>query len=366
MDVRFTTELLKSLKQDDLIFSYSGAISDSITHKIIELTQSNIDSAGNFVKFKNKISFLMAECYQNVARHSKHSVSEENITDIHGAFYVRSIGNSFHIASANAISIDFVASIKEKLDKVNSLNSEELRLLQKQVLAQGKLSDRGGAGLGIIEMARRTGQKITYEFEPIDNDLALFFLQLNISNSDEDSVSTPENTLEHMKMIYHKMQENRLLVIHKGDFSENSILPIIHMIEKNILRLNEVKAGKQKLYNISVELLQNISIHAAKINGMNEALFTLKKTEEGFIIGTSNYIDKENAVNLDETFKRLNLLSKDELNELYRERLRLMIDEDLTSGGGIGLIYIFRKSNDIKYLITDLSDRPLLTLLVNL
>lgn len=366
MDVAFTTELLRYLKPDDLVFAYSGTISDSITHKIIELTQSNIDSAGNFVRFKNKISFLMAECYQNVARHSKYSISEGNLSDIHGAFYVRSVGNSFHIASANAINKEFVDSIKVKLDKVNSLSADELRLLQKQVLAQGKLSDRGGAGLGIIEMARRTGQKITYEFVPIDETLSLFFLQLNILNTEDQDVSAPEHTLEHMKMLYYKMQSNKLLVVHKGDFSENSILPIIHMIEKNILRLNEVKSGKQKLYNISVELLQNISMHAAKTNGMNEALFTLKKIEDGFVIGTSNYIDTESIATLDDTLQKLMKMSKAELNDLYREKLRLLIEEDISAGGGIGLIYIFRKSTSIRYSISNFNNSSLLTLLVNL
>jgi hypothetical protein len=365
MDVVFNTELLKDLKADDLVFAYSGTISDSITHKIIELTQSNIDSGGNFVKFKNKISFLMAECYQNVARHSKYSVDEKNINEIRGAFYVRSIGSNFHIASANSISREFIDSIKDKLDKVNSLSPDELRLLQKQVLAQGKLSDRGGAGLGIIEMARRTGQKISYEFEPINDELALFFLQLNISNVEGQYVQEVDCSLKHMKSLYHKMQDNNLLVVHKGDFSENSVLPIIHMIEKNILRLNEIKAGKQKLYNISVELLQNISMHAEKKNGVNEALFTLKKVDDGFIIGTSNYVQSCHTNLLTGTLENLLLLRKDELNELYREKLRLLIDEN-ASGIGIGLIYIFRKSNKIKYAITPFNGRVLLTLMVSI
>jgi len=365
MNVDFTTDLLKSLESDDLVFAYSGVISDTITHKIIELTQSNIDSAGNFVRFKNKISFLMAECYQNVARHSRYSVDMGLNSELRGAFYVRSFGDRFHIASANSVSVEFIDTIKEKLDKVNSLSPDELRLLQKQVLAQGKLSERGGAGLGIIEMARRTGQKILYEFEPIGDNLALFFLQLNIVNSDDPTLGVDDNSLEYMKQLYRKMQENNLLVIHKGDFSENSVLPIIHMIEKNILRLNEVKHNKQKLYNISVELLQNISLHAARVDGVNEALFTLKKSEEGFIVGTSNYIDEAKVEHLRESLNELYQLSRSELNDLYREKLQLLVDEGV-SGVGIGLIYLFRKSSEVKYAITPKDKKHLITFLVRL
>jgi hypothetical protein len=365
MNVDFTTSLLNSLAHDDLVFAYSGVISDSITHKIIELTQSNIDSAGNFVRFKNKISFLMAECYQNVARHSKYSIENDGDVELRGAFYVRSFGNSFHIASANTVSNEYIESIKEKLDKVNSLSPDELRLLQKQVLAKGKLSDRGGAGLGIIEMARRTGQKISYEFMQVDETLAVFFLQLNILNSDEHNKSELDCSLEHMKLLYQKMQDNNLLVVHKGDFSENSVLPIIHMIEKNILRLNEIKHSKQKLYNISVELLQNISMHAARVDGANEALFTLKQTDDGFIIGTGNYIDQLQVEPLHSTLDELHEMQKPELNALYREKLRLLIDEN-AAGVGIGLIYIFRKSSEVKYAIVPQGNRYLLSFMVRI
>lgn len=362
MDVNTTADLLKDLSQDDLIFAYTGSVSDSITHKIIELTQYNIDSAGNFVRLKNKISFLMAECYQNVARHGKYTQEDDNLYDHHGAFYVRSVGDTFNIASANTVNRDSIPIIKEKLDKVNSLSSDELRLLQKEVLAKGKLSDRGGAGLGIIEMARRTGQKISYDFETLNDNVSLFFIQLNIrSQSDEQQHDDKvEPSLEHMKSLYSKMRSENLIILHKGDFSENSVLPIIHMIEKNILRLNETKMGKQKLYNVSVELLQNISMHAYRGDRINEALFVLEQNENHFIIGASNYIENSKIEPLTKHLNYLNKLTKEELNELYREKLRLLIDEN-SSGIGIGLIYIFRKSNHLDFSIKNTGEQSVLT-----
>jgi hypothetical protein len=348
MDVNSTADLLKSLKQDDLIFAYTGLVSDSITHKIIELTQFNIDSSGNFVRLKNKISFLMAECYQNVARHGKYINETDSLIDYQGAFFVRSIDNIFYIASANSVNKDTIPSIKEKLDKVNSLSPEELRLLQKQVLSKGKLSDRGGAGLGIIEMARRTGRKICFNFEDIDDKTALFFIQLSIVSDENQEDTFSEKSLLYIEDLYNRMIKENLVVLHKGDFSENSVLPIIHMIEKNILRFNDLKVGKQKLYNISVELLQNISMHALKTDKLNEGLFLLEQHNNHFVIGTSNYIENSKIKGMEDTLNDLKKLDKNELNALYRDKLRLLIDEKVL-GIGIGLIYIFRKSNALDY-----------------
>ena len=363
MDILFANNLFNRFKNDNLTFMYSGVVSDSIAHKIIELTQSNIDSAGNFVPFKNKISFLMAECYQNVARHSKYSVDHTSPLDLKGAFYVRSVTETFHIGSVNTIKTENIESIKEKLNQVNSLSAEDLRQLQKQVLRKGKLSERGGAGLGIIEMARRTKEKILYDFVPLDNGLSLFFIQLNIHNSQQELKQDTEGSLDHMKDIYMKMQKHSLQVIHKGDFSENSVLPIIHMIEKNILDQNEVKSRKQKLYNISVELLQNISLHAEREHGANEALFLIQKKENNFVIATCNYMPETQVEPLKEILSELSQLDKDSLKQLYLERLQNQA-ENYTNHEGIGMIYIFRKSDELHYAITPEKNKKLLTLVV--
>ena len=365
MDITFANSIFKSLQDDNLAFMYSGVVSDNITHKIIELTQSNIDSGGNFIRFKNKISFLMAECYQNVARHSKYSVDNADPLDLKGAFYVRSFANTFHIGSVNAIKTENIESIREKLNQVNSLSAEDLRLLQKQVLRKGKLSERGGAGLGIIEMARRTGEKILYEFTPMHDGLSLFFIQLNIHNDEIETKQNESDSLTHMKGIYKEMQDLNLLVVHKGDFSENSVLPIIHMIEKNILKHNEVKSGNQRLYNISVELLQNISMHALREKGANEALFLLQKTNTGFTVATCNYIDKPDVAPLEKTLAELYLLNKDSLNKLYLERMKRLADA-YTNNEGLGIVYIFRKSDGVYHSITTNKNKSLLTFVVKI
>ncbi len=365
MDVATSVDLFQSLKQDDLCFAYSGSFFDSMTHKIIDLTSHNIDSSGNFVKFKNKISFLMAECYQNIVRHGISTSQGISANEATSAFFARSRGNSFFITSANTVTNNNIADIQEKLDRVNSLNTDELRILQKQVLAKGKLSEKGGAGLGIIEMARRTGQKIEYCFVNINDSSSMFYLMLKLKTDDEiSSTILSEDNLKVMIQLHEMMMQNDMLILHKGDFSENSVLPVIQMIEKNLQKNFDPQAGKQRLFNISVELLQNISMHAYKNNGVNEAMFVLGKTNGSFYISTSNFIDNKQVEKLTQQINHLNQLSKDELNELYRQKLLHVIDQKGT-GAGIGLIYIFRKCKSIHYSFTHKEKQPLYTMLIN-
>jgi len=365
MDIGSSAKIFNDLHKDDLCFIYSGSISDTITHKMIELTQFNIDSAGNFVKLKNKISFLMAECYQNVVRHGK--TTEEgsaSISDKSSAFFVRSVGNLFFITSVNSVKNEDINVIKEKLDSVNSLAPDDLKALQKQVLAKGKFSEKGGAGLGIIEMARKTGRKIKYDFKNLDDENSLFYLQLELSNQDAiEGTNEEEISLDLIKSLHTLVISENVLILHKGDFAEHSVLPVIQMIEKNLHKDSESKTGKQRLYNVSVELLQNISMHAFKDKGINEGMFILGKTDDHFYIVATNLIESINTKKLTHQLDKLKQLSHEELNELYREKLKMIIDQD-ESGSLIGLTYIFRKCHSVNYEITPRGHLSLFSLVV--
>ncbi len=47
-------------------------------------------------------------------------------------------------------------------------------------MTEGTLSSKGGAGLGLIEIAKRTRNKLVYEFLPLDEKSQFFILKAEI------------------------------------------------------------------------------------------------------------------------------------------------------------------------------------------
>ena len=45
----------------------------------------------------------------------------------------------------------------------------------------GELSSKGGAGLGLIDIAKKTGNKFEYHFLPIDDNFSFFILISKVS-----------------------------------------------------------------------------------------------------------------------------------------------------------------------------------------
>ena len=67
------------------------------------------------------------------------------------------------------------------LDEINKLSKEELKDYYKAVLNNGQMSAKGGGGLGMIDIARKTGQKLKYNFMPIDDMYSFFSLNIKIT-----------------------------------------------------------------------------------------------------------------------------------------------------------------------------------------
>jgi hypothetical protein len=350
MDSDKLFRLFDDLIQDDLIFGYSGAFSDAITEMIIEISEQNIESHGNLIKLKKKISFLMAECYQNIVRHGTNPYANLKFPAKASAFFCRSRNGVFYITSANYVLNEFKDIIGGKLDRVNDLSQDELKELSREILQKGELSEKGGAGLGIIEMARKSGNKLDYLFEKINDKLSMFYLHLRLRSENEagGEEKNVEINIEEMKQMHDMLNSENVLIMHKGDFSRVSVLPVIQMIEGNLKDQFDTPAEKQRLYHISVEILQNISKHGYKKNSESEGMFILGKQNGHFIINTVNIVEKANAGTLNKYLNELTKMSREELDSKYKSLLRTGPGEESKSAG-LGLIDVFRACHSYNY-----------------
>ena len=91
------------------------------------------------------------------------------------------IDGKYSIFTGNHILNENINGLKARLDEVNSLSKEELKEYYKKVLNNGEMSLKGGGGLGMIDIARKTGEKLEYDFLEIDNKVSFFTLNIIVS-----------------------------------------------------------------------------------------------------------------------------------------------------------------------------------------
>lgn len=178
--------LYKSMERDDIILSFKGDITQELLSSVYQIMESRLDNAEEDVRKKKKFYHILVECLQNVYHHME-SLQDElhRETDAIGNSAIFIIGKSetanYLIITGNFILNKKAEDLKSKLDKINAMEPEELRAYYLEKLNTTELSDKGGAGLGMIDIARKSGHKMNYNFDRISEKYSFFSLAVTIT-----------------------------------------------------------------------------------------------------------------------------------------------------------------------------------------
>ena len=77
-----------------------------------------------------------------------------------------------------------MAEISQKIEKINSSGEEELKKFYRETITNGVFTEKGGAGLGFIEMAKITGHELIFSFLTAKKNFSVFELILQINHID--------------------------------------------------------------------------------------------------------------------------------------------------------------------------------------
>jgi len=344
-------ELFKSFENYSLSYVYKGIFDPVLTDKILSLTETNMTITGEVPKTQKKVYFVMVESLQNITRHQDVNQSEEN----QAFFVIQNKNGIYDLTSGNVIEQSQIEDLKSQLDKINSLNPEELKEHYKNVLENTGMSDKGGAGLGLIEMARRSGNKLTYDFHSLSDKLSYFYFKSKVAS---DSEKNENHHLDDAKKLHGFTRDHHVSMIYQGIFTHDNLKNLLSMTEGSVAK-NDL-AFKRKAVNVMVELLQNICNHASTLNPEIEGkpgMLLVSSTEKGCNIMSGNYVNNNTVNNFTAKLDKVNSCSSEELDELYTQII-LKEHEPGQKGAGLGFIDMRLKStNKIDYSIIDLNNK---------
>jgi hypothetical protein len=169
-------EFFKKLNEDKIVFAYSGEFSNGLLEAIYALMEKQADEEIVPLQKRKKFFHVLIESLQNVLHHSANG----SMAGRSGLILKKDGDNNLIITTGNPIETDRIGLLKQKLDEVNSFPAEELTSKYREKLSRTELSEKGGAGLGIIELARKSGNKLQYEFFPINEKYSFFCLTITI------------------------------------------------------------------------------------------------------------------------------------------------------------------------------------------
>ena len=348
-------ELYQALEDDSLSLFYLGDVSDSITEKLIALNDKRLLDQTVGPKSGRKIAFLIAECFQNVIRHQEQPAPVLGNKGGSSMFMLRHLDHQFAVASINLVRNERVDPLQAKLGNLSRLNSAELRKMYLDILPGGEFSEKGGAGLGLIEMARRSGQKFQYDFEQQDNARSLFYFQLQLLEDAAANASVNIPPLQDTRRLYHSLLEEDILLLYKSDFSQDAMMPVLEMIEHNLGQHGPKIFQQKAVLYVLVELFQNIMKHGAAWHGRQEGVLTICRNQGHYLLCAGNFVAHDKIPQLRQHLLQINALDKGGLQHLYKQELKNSHGSQ-KGGAGLGLIETGRYSSssfDFSFVTVD-------------
>jgi len=137
-----------------------------------------LDERAFNITVRKKVYAAMVESLENIYKHQDHVDGDAFLPK----FSLIIDANNLLMFVSNSILSHKVSPLKNKLDKVNSLNKDGLKDLYKNTILSGNVSPKGGAGLGIINIAKVSENKINYTFATINDKYSYFTLNVMISH----------------------------------------------------------------------------------------------------------------------------------------------------------------------------------------
>ena len=184
--MNFIYDLHRTMMVQKLILVYEGDFTQETTKSILSMAERNLDSSGEDSGIKRKVFNVMVEALQNIVKHSsEQNLQAGSLISKSAIFMISKDENRYCVMTGNPIAKGNVAELTANLNDLNGKDKEGLKEMYKDIIKNTQISEKGGAGLGFVDMARKSGEKLEFTFANMDAGYDFFCLKVKISREKE-------------------------------------------------------------------------------------------------------------------------------------------------------------------------------------
>ncbi|MEY4605108.1 MAG: hypothetical protein RIT43_2400 [Bacteroidota bacterium] len=175
------SQLISAHKENGqaICLSHFGSLSQDLIHSIAMAVEELMVSSGEVKRIVKRSFSILIEGLQNIYRHG--SVNEEGIQL---AFLIVVRGkDDFKLIFGNLVEESDTEYLRNYIQRLNSMDTDQLKTKYLEVLSNDTLSDKGGAGLGFLTMIMKSDGPLTFDILPLTNIRSGFFVEVSLSRS---------------------------------------------------------------------------------------------------------------------------------------------------------------------------------------
>jgi hypothetical protein len=181
-----TYKMFETMKQHKAMVTYHGEFTFESINNILLYARRDIQMRNVQKRTSRKVYAILVEALENILRHGVEKEYNTRTTD--GVFILYKTDQGFTIKTGNLIKNEDIGKLKDEIKLVSEKNITQLKEAYREQLRNGAISNKGGAGIGLIDMAIKANKDLTFNLFETDPDTSFFELTINI-HQEEDTIA---------------------------------------------------------------------------------------------------------------------------------------------------------------------------------
>lgn len=179
----YVFDFYDKMKINQINLIYEGEVTHEITKAFTALTEESMTKDSEPNNLQMKVFHIIVESLQNISKHAENlSGHDESLRGV-GTFLIAKSETNYFIIAGNLVEKERKNEMIELIDKINKLDKAGLKQMHKEQMRMGKISEKGGAGLGFIDIARKSENPLEYHFQEVDENSFFFIVKVTISRN---------------------------------------------------------------------------------------------------------------------------------------------------------------------------------------
>jgi len=178
-DIGKQLEFNRLMAEDDIMLVYRDTITEETVQHLLQISESRMNHLGEEKKLRKRVFNVLIECLQNVVNHGYDDGDGKQ-----GIVIVKREPDAIVIKTGNLIHHTDIPTFEERVNEVNQLDADQLREVYNDRLSHAEFSEKGGAGLGLLDMYRKSGHPIDHTIYAVSDEVSFLSITVKIPKAD--------------------------------------------------------------------------------------------------------------------------------------------------------------------------------------
>lgn len=162
---------------------YKGEFNNQIIDVLLSNAKRVINSDVINLQQRKRFYHIAAECIENLNRHARLNKEGEKFNDFTSLFYLQKTTEALITITGNLITASEKKELETNLEEVLSLDIPEIKQYYRKQLLKGELTPKGGAGVGLYDIAIKSEKNLSFQFYPVSENVFFYLLKVELKSN---------------------------------------------------------------------------------------------------------------------------------------------------------------------------------------